>query len=105
MSNPQNVQSMGLSSTGRFLKEAALDRHFDHAAHIFFLKYNGEPPGLSLHEFMNRFERAVVFETLVRTHGNQKETANFLKVKKQTLSWKVKKQNILITKQITKQPI
>jgi DNA-binding NtrC family response regulator len=105
MNNPQNARATGLSPTGRLLREAALDRHFDHAALNFFLKYSGEPPGLSLHEFMSRFERAVVFETLVKTHGNQKETANFLKVKKQTLSWKVKKQHILITKLITKQPV
>jgi DNA-binding NtrC family response regulator len=50
-------------------------------------------------------ERAVVFETLLRTQGSQKETAAFLKVKKQTLNWKVKRQHILITKHIVKEPI
>jgi len=60
--------------------------------------------GLSLKDFLSRFERAVVFETLVRTRGSQKETADLLKVKKQTLNWKVKKQHIQITKQIIKQP-
>jgi len=105
MRNPRQTASTALRAEGKSLKQAALDRHFDHAALDFFLRYNGQPPGLSLREFLNRFERAVVFETLVRTHGSQKEAANFLKVKKQTLNWKVKKQHILITKMISREPV
>jgi DNA-binding NtrC family response regulator len=105
MRNPRKASLMDLSPAGRLLRDAALDRHFDQAAHNFFIKYNGEPPVLSLRDFLARFERAVVFETLVRTHGSQVETANLLKVKKQTLNWKVKKQNIQIIKQISKLPI
>jgi DNA-binding NtrC family response regulator len=93
-----------MSPAERFLQKAAMDRQFDRAAVHFFLKYNSPIAGLSLKEFLSRFERAVVFETLVRTHGSQKETADLLKVKKQTLNWKVKKQHIQITKQIVKQP-
>jgi DNA-binding NtrC family response regulator len=91
-------------SNGKVPKQAGLDRSFDRDAYYFFTKYNGEPPNLSLHDFLDRFERAVVFETLVRAHGSQKETAAILKVKKQTLNWKVKKQHILITKQISMLP-
>ena len=104
MRDPQKAPSIALNSHGRFMRQAALDRYFDKAAHNFFMKYNGEPPALSLHDFLARFERAVVFETLIKTNGSQRETALFLKVKTQTLSWKVKRQHILITKQITKQP-
>jgi len=98
MRAPQNMPRMIPDSHGHALRENALQRHFDRAAYHFYMKYNGEPPVLGLHDFMDRFERAVVFETLVRTHGSQKETADFLKLKKQTLNWKVKKQHILITK-------
>ena len=78
--------------------------YFDHAAYKFFVRYNGEPPDLSLHDFLDLFERAVVYETLVKTGGSQKETAELLKLKKQTLNWKVKRKNILITKMVTKAP-
>jgi DNA-binding NtrC family response regulator len=77
--------------------------YFDHAAYRFFVRYNGEPPDLSLHDFLDLFERAVVYETLLRNHGSQKTTADLLKVKKQTLNAKVKKQHILITKQVIKE--
>jgi DNA-binding NtrC family response regulator len=103
MRNPQKGPPLILSPAERVLKKAVMDRQFDRAAANFYLRY-GELPGLSLREFLNRFERAVVFETLVRTHGSQKETADLLKVKKQTLNWKVKKQHIQITKQIIRQP-
>jgi DNA-binding NtrC family response regulator len=89
---------MSPDSRSHSLREDALQRHFDRAAYSFFMRYNGEEPVLSLHDFMASFERAVVFETLVRTHGSQKETAAVLKLKKQTLNWKVKKQNIHIVK-------
>jgi len=103
MRNPQKGPLTFLGPSGPILKRAILDRQFDRAALNFYSKY-GEVPGLSLREFLSRIERAVVFETLVRTHGSQKETAELLKVKKQTLNWKVKKQHIQITKQIIKQP-
>jgi DNA-binding NtrC family response regulator len=96
--NHQQASSIFPYSTENGLREGALQRHFDRAAHNFFLRYNGEEPVLSLRDFMERFERAVVFETLVRTHGSQKETAAVLKLKKQTLNWKVKRQHILIAK-------
>jgi DNA-binding NtrC family response regulator len=104
MRNFQKGPPLILSPDEGLLKRAAMDRHFDRAAVNFYSRYNGEPPELSLREFMRRFERAIVFETLVRTHGSQKETASLLKVKKQTLNWKVRKQHIQITKQIVKQP-
>ena len=103
MRNPQKGPPIFLGPAGSILKKAVLDRQFDQTAVNFYLKY-GEVTGLSLREFLSRIERAVVFETLVRTHGSQKETAELLKVKKQTLNWKVKKQHIQITKQIVKQP-
>jgi DNA-binding NtrC family response regulator len=105
MRNPRKTPSADLQANGRSLREAALDRHFDQAAYSFFMKYNGETPVLSLHDFLERFERAGVFEALVKANGSQSETALFLRVKKQTLNWKVKKQHILITKQIIKEPI
>ncbi len=104
MRDPQRIPSIAPTPNGRAFKPAGLDRHFDRAAFDFFTKYNGAPPNLSLHDFLDRFERAVVFETLVRNNGSQKETAAILKVKKQTLNWKVKKQHILITKQISLLP-
>jgi DNA-binding NtrC family response regulator len=97
--------STDIRANGTSLRQAAIERYFDQAAYHFFMKYNGEPPALGLHDFLERFERAVVFEALVRAHGSQAETALFLRVKKQTLNAKVKKQHILITKQIVKQPI
>ncbi len=78
--------------------------YFDHAAYNFFMRHNGGPPGLSLHDFLDLFERAVVYETLLRTGGSQKQTADLLKLKKQTLNWKVKRKNIVITKTVTKAP-
>lgn len=105
MRNPQKAPSLELHPGGMSLREAALDRYFDRAAYHFFMKYNGEPPRLGLHDFLARFEKAVVFEALVRANGSQAETAMFLQLKKQTLNWKVKKQHILITKQISKQPV
>jgi DNA-binding NtrC family response regulator len=103
MRDPEKGLPLFLGPPGGALKRAALDRQFDRAAESFYLRY-GELQGLSLREFLSRFERAVVFATLIRTHGSQKETAALLKVKKQTLNWKVKKQRIQITKQIVKQP-
>jgi DNA-binding NtrC family response regulator len=96
--NPHNSSIVTPGSDARALTAEALQRHFDRAAYQFFMRHNGEPPALGLREFMARFERAVVFETLVRTHGSQKETADFLKLRKQTLNWKVKKQHIQIIK-------
>jgi hypothetical protein len=76
--------------------------HFDRAAYHFFLKYNikygGGAPRMGLHDFLTRFERAVMFEALLRAHGSQKRTAEFLKLKKQTLNMKLKKQKIRIAK-------
>ena len=105
MRDYQKAPSAEVGFSGKALREAKLQRYFDHAAYSFFIRYCGEPPEISLHDFLARFERAVVFETLLRTQGNQKETAAFLKVKKQTLNWKVKRQHILITKHIVKEPM
>lgn len=105
MRNLQKAPSTDLRANGKSLRQAAIDRYFDQAAYQFFMKYNGEPPALSLHDFLDRFERAVVFEALVRAHGSQVETAMFLRLKKQTLNAKVKRQHILITKQIVRQPL
>jgi DNA-binding NtrC family response regulator len=105
MRNPEKAPSSDVGFGGRALREAKLQRHFDHAAYSFYIRSCGDPPELSLHDFLVRFERAVVFEALLRTHGSQKDTAAFLKLKKQTLNWKVKRQHILITKQIVKQPM
>lgn len=104
MRNPNKELPLILTPAERLIRKAALGREFDRAAVNFFLKYNGPLMGLPLKQFLGRFERAIVFETLVRTHGSQKETADLLKVKKQTLNWKVKKQHIRITKQTIKQP-
>jgi transcriptional regulator with GAF, ATPase, and Fis domain len=105
MRNFQKPPSSDVGFGGRALREAKLQRHFDHAAYGFYVRYCGDPPELSLQEFLARFERAVVFEALLRANGCQKDTAAFLKLKKQTLNWKVKRQHILITKRIVKQPM
>jgi DNA-binding NtrC family response regulator len=104
MKNPQKEPPLILSPAERVLKRAAMDKQFDREAVSFYLKYSQGQAGPGLREFLSRFERAIVFETLVRTRGSQKETANLLKVKKQTLNWKVKRQHIQIMKQIVKQP-
>ncbi len=79
-----------------------LTEHFEHDAYSFYLRYGmrlgGGTPPLSLHDFLSQFERAVMFETLMRTHGSQKRAADFLHLKKQTLSMKLKKQRIHIAK-------
>lgn len=105
MRNPTRSSLIPPDPNGNGLREGALQRHFDRAAYGFYIRSCGDPPELSLHDFLVRFERAVVFEALLRTHGSQKDTAAFLKLKKQTLNWKVKRQHILITKQIVKQPM
>jgi DNA-binding NtrC family response regulator len=105
MRNPQKAPSADVGFGGQAHREAMLQRHFDHAAYSFYIRYCGDPPELSIHDFLVRFERAVVFEALLRTHGSQKDTAAFLKLKKQTLNMKVKRQHILIIKQLVKQPI
>lgn len=105
MRDYQKAPSTEVGFGGKTLREAKLQRYFDHAAYSFFIRYCGDPPEIGLHDFLARFERAVVFETLLRTQGSQKETAAFLRVKKQTLNWKVKRQHILITKHIVKEPI
>ena len=105
MRNFQKPPSSDVGFGGQALRGAKLQRHFDHAAYSFFIRYCGDPPELGLHDFMDRFEQAVVFESLLRANGSQKDTALFLKLKKQTLNWKVKRQHILITKRIVKQPM
>lgn len=104
MRNPQKGPPLIAGPAADEIRRAAWERQFDRSAVNFYFRHNGEPPALSLREFLSRFERAIVFETLVRMHGSQKETADLLKVKKQTLNWKVRKQHIQITKQIIKQP-
>lgn len=73
-------------------------RDFDQAACQFFLEYNGDPPMMSLNDFLVRFERAVVFHTLVQTNGCQRRAARFLKLKDTTLNRKVKVQHIHFVK-------
>lgn len=105
MRNMQKPPSAEAGAWGKALRDVKLQRHFDHAAYGFFIRYCGDPPELGLHDFLDRFEQAVVFEALLRANGSQKDTAAFLKLKKQTLNWKVKRQHILITKRIVKQPM
>jgi len=61
MRDYQKAPSAEVGFSGKALREAKLQRYFDHAAYNFFLKYNGEPPHLSLHDFLTLFERAVVY--------------------------------------------
>jgi len=80
----------------RVSKLVSLD--FDRAACRFFRQFNGNPPRLSLNDFLARFERAVIFNTLAEMNGCQRRAAAFLKLKNTTLNRKVKFQHIRFTK-------
>lgn len=71
---------------------------FDRAACLFFRQFNGVPPRLSLNDFLIRFERAIVFNTLAEMNGCQRRAAAFLKLKNTTLNRKVKVQHIQFVK-------
>jgi DNA-binding NtrC family response regulator len=73
-------------------------REFDRAAYRFFKEFNGYPPGIGLHEFLTRFERAIVFNALAEMDGCQRRAARFLKLKSTTLNRKVKVQQIHFVK-------
>jgi DNA-binding protein Fis len=75
-----------------------LDSDFDRAACRFFREYNGNPPAVSLNDFLAQFERAIVFQTLVEMNGCQRRAAKFLKLKDTTLNRKVKVQHIQFIK-------
>ncbi len=53
---------------------------------------------MSLNDFLIRFERAIVFNTLAEMNGCQRKAAAFLKLKNTTLNRKVKVQHISFTK-------
>jgi DNA-binding NtrC family response regulator len=53
---------------------------------------------MSLNDFLIRFERAIVFNTLTEMNGCQRRAAEFLKLKNTTLNRKVKVQHIQFTK-------
>jgi DNA-binding NtrC family response regulator len=53
---------------------------------------------MSLHDFLIRFEKAIVFNTLAEMNGCQRRAAAFLKLKNTTLNRKVKVQHIQFTK-------
>lgn len=71
---------------------------FDRASYRFFRQFNGTPPRMSLNDFLIRFERAIVFNTLVEMNGCQRRAAAFLKLKNTTLNRKIKVQHIQFTK-------
>lgn len=71
---------------------------FDRAACRFFQLFNGDTPRMSLNDFLIRFERAIVFNTLAEMNGCQRKAAAFLKMKNTTLNRKVKVQHIRFTK-------
>jgi DNA-binding protein Fis len=84
-----------MSSSKHFFSSVdPLDPDFDRAACRFFREYNGDPPEMSLNDFLVRFERAVVFHTLAEMNGCQRRAAKFLKLKDTTLNRKVKVQHI-----------
>ena len=78
--------------------EGALSTTFDHAAYHLYLRYNGETAAVNLRDFIARLERAVIFITLAKTNGRQKDAARLLKLKETTLSSKIKKLNITVVK-------
>lgn len=80
----------------RSSKPVSLD--FDRAACRFFRQFNGSPPRLNLNDFLIRFERAIIFNTLIEMNGCQRRAAAFLKLKNTTLNRKVKVQHIQFTK-------
>lgn len=53
---------------------------------------------MSLNDFLVRFERAVVFNTLAEMNGCQRKAAAFLRLKNTTLNRKIKAQHIRFTK-------
>ncbi len=75
-----------------------LSQDFEGTAFRFFRQFNGDPPKLSLNDFLVRFERAVVFKTLAEMNGCQRRAAAFLKLKNSTLNRKVKIQHIHFAK-------
>lgn len=83
--------------------EAALNdgmshEYFERAACRFFREFNGNPPLLSLNDFLVRFERAIIFNTLAEVDGCQRRAAALLKLKNTTLNRKVKVQRIRFVK-------
>lgn len=80
------------------LGNARLAQDFDRAACRFFRLFNGDPPKLSLNDFLVRFEGAIVFNTLAEMNGCQRRAAAFLGLKNTTLNRKVKVQHIRFTK-------
>lgn len=60
----------------------------------FFIDYFYMQENVSLKDFMNSLERAILVKMLSRFNGNQKETASFLGVNHTTLNQKVRKHRI-----------
>ena len=80
------------------LGETSLPVEFGRAAYGFFSKHRNGHPELGLHDFLDLFEQAVIFETLERAHGGQKEAAKILGLKKTTLNMKIKKHNVSLSR-------
>jgi DNA-binding protein Fis len=91
---PQNGTTPASFMIPRNPGEASSAWDFDHAAIDFFLRFNERHPDKNLHDFLGLFEKAVVFEILARTDGNQRSAAKLLGLKNSTFNAKVKKQNI-----------
>jgi transcriptional regulator with GAF, ATPase, and Fis domain len=76
------------------LGDVSLPAEFGRAAFGFFEKHKAISRRIGLHEFMALFEEAVIFETLARSQGGQKEAARILGLKNTTLNMKIKRHNV-----------
>ncbi len=76
------------------LEDASLPVEFGRAAYGFFSKHRNGHPDLGLRDFMDLFERAVIFEALTRAGGGQTQAAKYLGLKKTTLNMKIKRHNV-----------
>lgn|GEM_PF-4816447 len=78
--------------------EHPFPEEFHEAACRFFREFNGNPPSRALSDFLVRFERAIIFETLTNMNGCQRKAARFLGLKNTTLNQKIKALNIQVAK-------
>ncbi len=76
------------------LEDASLPADFGRAAFAFIAGHQNGRQHLGLREFLDLFERAVIFEALARSEGSQKEAARSLGLKKTTLNMKLRKHNV-----------
>lgn len=98
MRYPHGAGFSSVNSEGMAAAEKSLGPDFDRAAWRFFREQNGNPPAISLNDFLVHFERAIVFNTLADMNGCQRRAARFLKLKNTTLNRKVRVQRIHFVK-------